>query len=317
MLGANAEPFSKIVAPIPEFLELLRRLFNFGGAALPAAEQIDGCAEFQQGIGGRLDSVYAGNGIEDDVLLLSGGVGHNRGEFDDAEVGDFAGFGPVDGGVVCRVFGSGDLDCDREADGAGGDAVGDFGEVVVGRDGCNLLGGEKVIAELREDAVTAEFGLAGSICEGEAVTPSIREAILRCVPIETSDTSVAFGGKQNKTFPGFDNGANGKTTRPSAATRTVTVGADAATDGGATAVDASGPLKTASCAVLACRTATVLGVAAVPVVAAAMVTDAVAVVASAEATGNEAERGAALPRLFPKTTRPLRPTTSTPALGKA
>ena len=168
--------------------------------------------------------------------------------------------------------------------------------------------------------------------------PSSREAILRCVPLKTSDTSVALGGKQNETLPGFDNGANGKTIPRSAATRTVSVGADAATDGGATTGNACGALKTASCAVFACRTATVPGVAAATVaetsssVVAAMdavtsldgagvtVTDAVAmlaVVASAEATGNEAASVAPPPKLFPKTTRPLRPTTSTPVLGKA
>ena len=49
----------------------------------------------------------------------------------------------------------------------------------------------------------------------------------------------------------------------------------------------------------------------------AMAGAAIGVVVSLEATGDAAAMCAALPELFPRTTRPLRPTTSTPLLGNA
>ena len=75
-----------------------------GLTAAAAAQEIDGGAEvLEQRVGGGLDAVYAGDRIEDDLLLLllvAGGLG---GEGDDAEVEQAAGLGQLDGGVVHDV----------------------------------------------------------------------------------------------------------------------------------------------------------------------------------------------------------------------
>jgi hypothetical protein len=61
-----------------------RRLLRLGGAALLAADEIDGGAEFEERIGGGLDSIDTGDGIEDDVLLLGEIVRQGVGQLDDA-----------------------------------------------------------------------------------------------------------------------------------------------------------------------------------------------------------------------------------------
>ena len=51
------------------------------------------------------------------MLLLREAIGEDAGELEGAEFDEFAIFGPVDGGIVGDVVGSGDLDVDFEADG--------------------------------------------------------------------------------------------------------------------------------------------------------------------------------------------------------
>src|SRR5450432_2089766 len=47
---------------------------QLGGAAAASADEIDGGAEFEERVGGGFDSIDAGDGVEDYVLLLGGGV---------------------------------------------------------------------------------------------------------------------------------------------------------------------------------------------------------------------------------------------------
>ena len=137
---------------------------------------------------------------------------------------------------------------------------------------------------------------------GEAGAASIRAAILRCVSIETLDTSIAFGGKPKKGFTaaGFDNGARRQNNAAKPATRTASVGLDAVAGGGATTVAVVYVVATVTGAETSAGVVAMLDV-----------------VASLAATGDEAAMDAAPSKLFPKTTRPLRPTTSMPPLGNA
>ena len=90
---------------------------GFGRAAFSSAEEVDGGAELEERIGGRLDAVDARDGVEDYVLLLHEAVGQDAGEFEGAELDELAIFRPVMGGVVGDVAGCGDLNVDLEADG--------------------------------------------------------------------------------------------------------------------------------------------------------------------------------------------------------
>src|ERR1700744_3963311 len=64
--------------------------------AAPAAHQVDGGAQLEQRVGGGLDAIEAGDGVEDDLLLLGRIVGHDGVEGEGAEVREGARLRPVD-----------------------------------------------------------------------------------------------------------------------------------------------------------------------------------------------------------------------------
>src|ERR1700733_2424359 len=78
-----------------------------------SADQVDRGAQFQQRVVGRLDARQTWDGIEDDVLLLGGVVGHRGGQLDGAQFPDLAVRRPVNSGVVEYIRVVGKLYCQR------------------------------------------------------------------------------------------------------------------------------------------------------------------------------------------------------------
>ena len=124
-------------------------------AAPPAADEVDGGAQLEQGVAGGIDAVDAGYGVEDDALLLGSVVGLHGGESEGAELLHGTRFGPVDGGVVDGVALFGELDDDVEGDGAFREALGELIEEVVGRFGFGGGVVEVLVAGGGQDSVTA------------------------------------------------------------------------------------------------------------------------------------------------------------------
>jgi hypothetical protein len=97
-----------------------------------AAHQIDGGAQLKQRVIRGFDAVHAGNGVEDDLLLLQLVVHGLRGQNYRAEMNYRAIGGPMNGRVIHNVALTGDLYQDVEPDGARRDALRKFFEKIVG-----------------------------------------------------------------------------------------------------------------------------------------------------------------------------------------
>ena len=69
--------------------------------------------------------------------------------------------------VVIKILECRDLHQEFEADGTLNDALHDFFKVVVGREGGNLRVGQKVVSQLRHNAIAAGFRLSSVIGEPE------------------------------------------------------------------------------------------------------------------------------------------------------
>ena len=148
-------------------------------AAAPAANQIDGGAEFEERIIRWVDSVDTWDGIEDDFLLVACVVRDRGGKDNFTEVDQGTIRRPVIGRVVYDITVVRDLHQELEADGGLADSVREFvvQEVRVLGFCCGVI--QIIVSVLRNDSVTAvlrNIHFVGELQRGYAEVRLARKA---------------------------------------------------------------------------------------------------------------------------------------------
>src|SRR5258708_11650614 len=150
------------------------RLLQLGSASLPAAEQIDCCAQLEERIGRWSNSIHPRDRVEDDVLLLGVAAFDNSGQLNRAQCNLLAALRPVDGSVVRDVLRRGNLSEHLESNGTLSNTLCDLIEVIIRRQIGHLSIGEEVVILLRNNAVAAKLRLSLSVRKPKCSYAKIR-----------------------------------------------------------------------------------------------------------------------------------------------